>query len=53
MYITEYILFLDSATAEHAEEVDAGLRPGDREDEADAGAPQHQLLQASPNIRSS
>ena len=41
----------DPTAAEHPEEVDPGVWGRDREDETDAGTPQHQLLQTPPNIR--
>jgi len=41
----------DSTATKHTEEVHPGMRGRDRENQTDAGAPQHQLLQAPPNIR--
>ena len=41
----------DPTATEHAEEVDTRVRGGDREDEANARTPLHQLLQTPSDIR--
>ena len=41
----------DPTATEHAEEVDTRVRSGDREDEANARTPLHQLLQTPSDIR--
>ena len=50
-YIVYPVFKTDPTATEHAEEVDARVRGGDREDETDAGAPLYQLLQTPSDLR--